>query len=405
MKILDRFFNRAPIRPATTKSGILSFLNLNSVDVGVVNSDTALKHTTVYACVDIITSTLASVALNVYQKDKNSNRILASNHSLYEILKHSPNEYLTRFDYIRIVYQDILLRGNHYSQIVKNGRGEIIGLYPLIADNMQVKLKKNGAIVYEYQTADNKYALNQDEIFHLKGLPDTTGLKGLNPIEYNRKAIELSMTTEQFGINFFKNGANGSGILTHPQVLSDEAYDRLRKSFEDKYQGLANSGKPLILEEGMKYERLSLSNEDSQFLDTRRFQKTEIAALFKVPPYMLGDMSKATFNNMEQMMTNFVMTCLMPNAVNFELAARKYLFRNKDFYVKFNLNSLMRGDFKTRTDGYRTLINIGAITPNEVRELEEFNSKGPEADELYMQMNMTTLKKINEGDGNATNQN
>jgi HK97 family phage portal protein len=168
---------------------------------------------------------------------------------------------------------------------------------------------------------------------------------------------------------------------------------------------LANSGKPLILEEGMKYERLSLSNEDSQFLDTRRFQKSEIAALFKVPPYMLGDMSKATFNNMEQMMTNFVMTCLMPHAVNFELAARKYLFRNKAFYVKFNLNSLMRGDFKTRTDGYRTLINIGAITPNEVRELEEFNSKGSEADELYMQMNMTTLKKINEGDGNATNKN
>ena len=400
MSFLDRFYNKAPIYPIqTSNSG--GFLN-SATDIGNITSESALKHTTVYSCVQAITDALASVTLNIYKKSKNKKSV-ANEHNLYKLLKYKPTPYLTRFDYIRMVFQDILLRGNHYSQIVRNNRGEIIGLYPLVADNMDIKLRQNGKRVFIYKTANKEYALLEDEILHLKGLPDNTGLKGLNPIEYNRKSIELSMTTEQFGINFFKNGANGSGVLSHPKALSDEAFERLRKEFESAYKGLMNSGKPLILEDGMKYERLSLSNEDSQFLDTRRFQKAEIAALFKVPLYMLGDMSKSTFNNMEQMSINFVQNTLLPHAVNFELAAYSYLLNEQeqnDYYIKFNLNSLMRGDFKTRTEGYRTMVNMGAMTPNEVRELEELDPKNSEADELYMQMNMTTLKRINENENN-----
>ena len=403
MGFLNRFFNRAPIPPKTSTSSF-SLFKITS-DARVTDADSALRHTNVYACVQAITDALASVTLNLYKRDGKTKQ-LATTHPLYRLLKYQPNPYLTRFDFIRMVFQDILLRGNHYSQIVRNGKGEVIGLYPLRADNMDVRLRQNGSVVYIYKTANKEYALLSSEVLHLKGLPDVTGLKGLNPIEYNRKAIELSKITEQFGINFFRNGANGSGILTHPKVLSDKAFERLRKEFENAYAGLANSGKPLILEEGMKYERLSLSNEDSQFLDTRRFQKAEIAALFKVPLYMLGDMSKTTFNNMEQMSINFVQNTLLPHAVNFELAAYSKLLNEEEkqnYYIKFNLNSLMRGDFKTRTEGYRTLINIGAISPNEVRELEEFDPKGPEADELFMQMNMTTLKNIAKGDNENRN--
>ncbi len=399
MSFLNRFYNKTPIYPTNTNNGITF---LNDVDVGVVTSESALRHTTVYSCVQAITDALASVTLNIYKKSNNKKSV-ASEHNLYKLLKYKPTPYLTRFDYIRMVFQDILLKGNHYTQIVRNNMGEIIGLYPLIADNMDIKLRQNGKRVFIYKTANKEYALLDNEVLHLKGLPDNTGLKGLNPIEYNRKSIELSMTTEQFGINFFKNGANGSGVLSHPKALSDEAFERLRKEFEKAYQGLTNSGKPLILEDGMKYERLSLSNEDSQFLDTRRFQKSEIAALFKVPLYMLGDMSKTTFNNMEQMSINFVQNTLLPHAVNFELAAYSYLLNEKEqdnYYIKFNLNSLMRGDFKTRTEGYKTMVNMGAMTPNEVRELEELDPKSSEADELYMQMNMTTLKRINENENN-----
>ncbi len=403
MSFFRNIFGRAPILPNTTIStgGLFSFLFKSDGSVGSVNSDSALRHTAVYSCVQAITDSLAVVSLNLYER-KDGGKTKATQHPLYRILKFSPNEMHTRFDYIRMVYQDILLRGNHYSQIVRNGKNEIIGLYPLHPDNMQVKIRQNGKIVYIYKKGDKQYALLQNEIFHLKGLPnpDDRGLTGVNPIEYNRKSIKLSMVTEQFGINFFENGANGTGVLTHPGTLSDEAFERLRKSFKEKYQGVKNSGKPLILEENMKYERLSLSNEDSQFLDTRRFQKAEIAALFKVPLYMLGDMSKSTFNNMEQMSINFVQNTLLPHAVNFELAVYKYLLNEDEkdkYYAKFNLNTLMRGDFETRTNGYRTLVNIGALTPNEVRKLEDFDLKGNEADELYMQMNMTTLKRITNG--------
>ena len=405
MGFLKNFLNLSkPIPPQQTRPFSIFRVDGNA---SVTDADSAMRHTTVFACVQAIADTLGSVTLNIYRK-QNSIRQIASKHPLYKLLKYKPNPNLTRIDFIRMVVQDLLLRGNHYSQIVRNNRGEVIGLYPLLADNMEVKARTSGEAVYIYKTEKKEYLLKNNEVLHIKGLPDPSGLKGLNPIEYNRKAIELSKTTEQFGLNFFKNGANGSGILQHPGVLSDAAYERLKKEFEKAYTGLANSGKPIILEEGLKYERLSLSNEDSQFLDTRRYQKADIAALFKVPLYMLGDMSKTTFNNMEQMSINFVQNTLLPHAVNIELVAYNKLLseteQQEGYYIKFNLNSLMRGDFKTRTEGYRTMVNIGSITPNEVRELEDFNPAGAEADELYMQMNMTTLKKIAK-DENGKNKN
>jgi HK97 family phage portal protein len=209
----------------------------------------------------------------------------------------------------------------------------------------------------------------------------------------------LSTTTEQFGINFFKNGANAGGILSHPQTLSDEAYERLRKSFEEKYQGMANSNKPMILEEGLDFKRLTISNSDSQFLDTRGYQKAEIAALFKVPLYMLGDMSKTTFNNMEQLSTNFVVNTLVPWATRFEQGVNiSILDSENDLYCKFNLNSIMRGDFKTRTEGYKAMIDMGAMTPDEVRAKEELDVRGGAADRLYMQLNMAPLENLDKAE-------
>ena len=271
MGLLDKFLAKAPIvEPPQQQATIFQTVR---ADIGVVDSDTAMRHTTVFACVQAIADSLASVTLNLYRRNEKSKE-LAKRHPLYNILKYQPNPNITSFEWRQMLFADLLLRGNHYSQIVRNGYGDIIGLYPLISDNMQVALRTNGKKAYLYRTAADgeEVVLKTDEVLHIKGLPDKSGLVGLNQIEYNRKAIELSKTTEQFGINFFKNGANGSGILEHPRTLSDEAYERLRKSFSEKYQGLANSGKPIILEEGMKYTRLSLSNEDSQFLDTRRFQ-------------------------------------------------------------------------------------------------------------------------------------
>ena len=397
MALLDRFLNRSPIvEEPQPKPTIFQAVR---ADVGVVDSDTAFAHAPVFTAVLILSDTMASVGAKLYRKTS-TGRERAVDHPLYTLLTIGPNEYMSAYEYYQIVYIDLHLRGNHYAQIIRNGAGDVVGLYPLLAQNMEVALKGRKKVYVYRPTKGAQVALRQDEVFHLIYIPDRSGLVGVNVFENYRRAVELSMTVEQYGKNFFANGANGSGILKHPRQLSDEAYERLRKSFEEKYQGLSNSGKPIILEEGMDYTRLSLSNEDSQFLETRRFQKSEIAAMFRVPPYMLGDMSKSTFNNMEEMSRTFVKYTLDPLARRFESALRMQLLKQSEqssYYAKFNLNSLMRGDPKTRAEYYRTLLNIGAITPNEVRALEELDPKGSEADELYMQINMGTLKRIADG--------
>ena len=393
MALIDRFFNRAPIVEAPQKPSLFQAIR---GDVGVVDSDTAFTHAPVFTAVLILSDTMASVGAKLYRKTS-AGRERATNHPLYKLLTVGPNEYMSAYEYYQIVYIDLHLRGNHYAQIIRNGAGDVVGLYPLLAQNMEVALKGRKKVYICKSTKGSQVALNQDEVFHVIYIPDRSGLVGVNVFENYKRAVELSMTVEQYGKNFFENGANGSGILKHPKHLSDEAYERLRKSFKEKYQGLINSGKPIILEEGMEYTRLSLSNEDSQFLETRRFQKSEIAAMFRIPPHMLGDMSKSTFNNMEEMSRSFVKYTLDPLARRFESALRMQLLKESErdtYYAKFNLNSLMRGDPKTRAEYYRTLLNIGAITPNEIRALEELDPKGSEADELYMQTNMGTLKGI-----------
>jgi len=398
MKLFRNFFKKTDsLYPIPT-----SQVSINSItaDPGTVNSMSALQHTVVYACNQAIADALSSVTLSLYRRKKNG-KTEATDSPLYKLLKTAPNPWMTSFEWRQMIVTDLNLRGRHFTQIIRNNRGKVVGLYPLIADNMQVALNEEKELRYLYTIDGEEVGLYPDEILHIKGLPDATGLDGINPIEYNRTTIELSKTTEQFGLNFFKNGANASGILEHPMQLSDEAFRRLRDSFAERHQGLANSGKPLILEEGMKYTKLSITNSDSQFLETRKFQKSEIAGLFKVPLYMLGDMDKTTFNNMEQMATNFVVNTLMPFAVKIEQAIQRQLLGlDSDLFVKFNLNSLMRGDYKTRTEGYKTMLNIGAITPNEIRALEGFDPMGEEGDKHYMQLNMSTLEKIGEPDAN-----
>ena len=398
MSILSRIGARSPIVPQTAGYG---WINLITASTDTVSPDNAMQHTTVYACVQAIADAIASVSLSIYTR-KEKGKVKAGGHPLYRLLKYAPNPYISSFDWRQMVIIDVLLRGNHYSQIVRDGLGNIVGLYPLVSQSVIPRMRKSGKLVFEYASNGGNYVLRQDEVLHIKGLPDQSGIIGLSPIEYNRKAIQLSLTTEQFGINFFENGANGSGVLEHPQTLSDEAYERLRKSFAEKYQGIKNSGKPIILEEGLKYTRLSMSNEDSQFLSTRKYQRAEIASIFKVPLYMIGDMEKSTFNNMEQMGINFVTNTLMAWAVRIEQSIKNQLLGiDTPYFARFNLNTLMRGDFKTRMEGYNIMLNMGAISPNEIREKEGFNPIGPSGDEYYMQLNMATLDTIKQGGKNA----
>ncbi len=405
MSFLDQFTARAPMtQPSTLGSfGFGSFFGGSS---NTISPQTAMQLTTVFSCNRVIAETISSISLDVYEKIEGG-KAKATGFSLYNILKYKPNPNMTSVMWREMIVQDLNLKGNHYSQIIRNGHGAITALYPLICDNMEVSLSKNSKLIYSYSTGTKKINLTSREILHVRGLPSENGITGLSPIEYNRRAIQLGDTTQEFGINFFDRGANGSGAFSTPGELSTPAYDRLKTDLNSNYAGMQNSGKPMLLEAGLKFERITIPNNDAQFLETRKYQKEEIASIFRVPMHMINSLENATFSNIEHQSLEFVKFTMMPWAKRLEQAFTMLLLteREQDKYtIKFNFETLLRGDFDARTSGYATLIQNGVMTINEVRALEDMNTIGKAGDENYIQLNMTTLENLNKGETNDDNQ-
>jgi HK97 family phage portal protein len=248
---------------------------------------------------------------------------------------------------------------------------------------------------------DKKVSLPEGEILHIPGLPSDDGLVGLSPIEYNKRALQLGATTQQFGLNFFEKGANSSGAFATQGELSDESYNRLKKDLNENYAGMQNSGKPLLLEGGLKFERISIPNNDAQFLETRKYQKEEIASIFRVPMHMINSLENATFSNIEHQSLEFVQFTILPWVKRIEQAMNTQLLsqeERKKYVIKFNIDTLLRGDFKTRTEGYEKLLRSSVVTVNEVRALENMNPVDG-GDIRYIQSNnMTPVTDLGEND-------
>ena len=225
---------------------------------------------------------------------------------------------------------------------------------------------------YQVTLPDGSFqSLSPGELFHIRGLT-LNGWLGISPIAYARESIGLSLATEKFGSQLFRNGAKMGGVLEHPNKIGQEAYSRLKDSFDNAYNG-ENSHKTAILEEGMKFTKISMTADDSQFLETRKYQRSEIASIFRVPPHMIGDLERATFSNIEQMSLEFVTFTLMPWLVRFEKAIKRDLLtpkERKEYHVKFNVASLLRGDATARSDYYHNGILDGWMTRNEARHAE-----------------------------------
>lgn len=358
---------------------------------------TAMQLTTVFACNRVIAETISSISLDVFEL-VDGGKEKATNHSLYTILKYNPNPNMTSVMWREMIVQDLNTRGNHYSQIIRNKNKDVVSIFPLKTDNMSVKQLDSGKIEYTYDTGKGKINVPASEVLHVVGLPSENGITGLSPIQYNRAALELGATTQQFGMNFFEKGANASGAFYTPGELSDEAYKRLKNDLGSNYIGLLHSGKPLLLEGGLKFERISIPNNDAQFLETRKYQKEEIASIFRVPMHMINSLENATFSNIEHQSLEFVQFTILPWVKRMEQAFNLRLLSHAErqrYTIKFNVDTLLRGDFKTRTDGYQTLIQNGVMSINEVRALENMN-KVDGGDKRFMQLNMTTIEKIGE---------
>lgn len=381
-----------------------------------VNEFTAMQTTAVYACVRILAETLAALPLQMYRFTP-TGKERVYDHPLYHLLHDEPNPEMTSFIFRETLMSHLLIWGNAYAQIIRDGLGRVVCLYPLRPDKMQVARDAGGTIFYIYtKTSDEnpnvkpygQVPLKKEEVLHIPGL-GFDGLVGYSPIAMARNAVGMTMACEEYGASFFANGASPSGVLEHPGVLKDPA--KVRDSWNAVYQGSANAHKVAVLEEGMKYQQIGIPPEEAQFLETRKFQLNEIARLYRIPPHMIGDLEKSSFNNIEQQSMEFVKYTLDPWVIRWEQAMQKALFlpeEKKQYFLKFNVNGLMRGDYESRMTGYSIGRQNGWLSANDIREMEDMNPvPDEEGGNLYLvNGSMTKLKDAGafaqKGDTNET---
>ena len=267
----------------------------------------------------------------------------------------------------------LLLWGNTYAQIIRDGRGTVMALYPLMPDKMGVDRNDRGEIYYIYNKEGQSYPLRNDEVLHIPGL-GFDGLIGYSPIAMAKNAIGMAIATEEYGAKFFSNGANPGGVLEHPGVVKDP--QRVRDSWNSVYQGSTNAHRVAVLEEGMKFQSIGIPPEQAQFLETRKFQINEIARIFRIPPHMIGDLEKSSFSNIEQQSLEFVKYTLDPWVVRWEQSIKRMLLsesEKKKYFVKFNVDGLLRGDYQSRMTGYSIARQNGWMSANDIRVLEDMN--------------------------------
>ncbi len=347
-----------------------------------VNEHTAMQITAVYSCVRILAETVACLPLHVYKYNDSGGKEKYLQHPLYKLLHDEPNPEMTSFSFRETLMTHLLLWGNAYAQIIRNARGEIIALYPLMPNKMTVDRDKNGRLFYLYQRntedaptlgKDNMVYLDPSDVLHIPGL-GFDGLVGYSPIAMAKNAVGLSMATEEYGAKFFANGATPGGVLEHPGTIKDP--QKIKESWNMAYQGSANSHRVAVLEEGMKYQQIGVPPEQAQFLETRKFQINEIARIFRIPPHMLADLEKSSFSNIEQQSLEFVKYTLDPWVVRWEQTMCRSLLRESEkptVFIKFNVDGLLRGDYASRMNGYATARQNGWMSTNDIRELENLD--------------------------------
>ena len=372
----------------------------------VVNERSSMQIATVYACVRLLAESVAGLPLHLYQytDEAEQNKKKAKEHPLYKILYRQPNDEMSSFTFRETMMTHLLLWGNAYAQIIRDGRNNVLGLYPLQPDQMEVDRDKQGRIIYIYHAysddvpkLQNKdYIFRSDEIFHVPGL-GFNGLIGFSPIAMMKNALGSAIAVEKYGSAFFKNGAQPAGVLEHPGTLKNP--ERIRENWSDVYGGPQNAHKVAVLEEGMQYKAISLPPEDSQFLSTRQFGVNEICRIFRVPPHMVQDLTHATFSNIEHQSIDYVVYTLTPWLSRFEQAITKDLLLPSEqdtIFPRFNVDGLLRGDYASRSSGYASGISNGYLSPNDVRRLENMDlipaEKGGES--YYMNGGYVKLEDV-----------
>lgn len=359
-----------------------SFLFGRTTSGRPVNERTAMQTTAVYACVRILAEAVASLPLHVYEYQDDGGKKLVHDHPLYYLLHDEPNPEMTSFVFRETLMSHLLIWGNAYAQIIRDGAGRVLGLYPLLPDKMEVQRDDKGNIYYVYSRNSDEnptfkeygnIKLKAEDVLHIPGL-GFDGLIGYSPIAMVKNAVGMTLACEEYGASFFANGANPGGVLEHPGVLKDPS--KVRESWNSVYRGVSNAHKIAVLEEGMKYQQIGIPPEEAQFLETRKFQINEIARLYRIPPHMVGDLDKSSFSNIEQQSLEFVKYTLDPWVIRWEQSLQRSLLlpgEKGKYFIKLNVDGLLRGDYQSRMNGYAVGRQNGWFSANDIREMENMN--------------------------------
>lgn len=399
MAVLDFLFGGQSLSPVNESSmWVRLFGSSESRSGQTITAETAMRVTAVFACVRVLAEGVAMLPLHTYERLPNGKR-LAPAHPL-SLLMRKPNKWQTRFEWIEMMQGHVALRGNAYSEILAGSIGAASELVPLHPDRMRVEMRDNGELLYLYRDLNGyERRLSQQQVFHLRGL-SSDGITGINPIQAAREAIGVALAAEGHEASTMRNGGKLGVVLETDQVMKADAAKMLLENWEARHGGADNGGRTALLTNGLKAHEIGMSNDDAQFIELRQFQIAEIARIFRVPLHMIGDLTRSTNNNIEHQSLEFLIYTLSPWLVRWEQAIQRDLILEAEeddsnkFYCKFNVDAIARGDMAARSSFYREMVNAGIYTINEIRELEDMNPTGDNADEQLVQGAMTTLDRI-----------
>jgi len=393
-RLRQTFERREKIPDWLTQSRSIS--GFSTYTGATIRPETAEAMTAVFACVRVLAETVASIPLILYERLPDGGKRRAIEHPLYTILHDMPNDEMTSYEWrASPLMRSLLLWGNAYSEIEYDRTGQVIGLHPLLPSQMEVlRLPDTGELAYQYhQGSGGTVVLPSSKVFHTRGIGQT-GVLGISPIMAARQAIGLSLSLEEYAARLFANDARPSVVLSHPKTLTEDAARRLRSSWIESFGGTENSHGVAVAEEGMTVNTIGIPPEDSQFLQSRKFQKEEIASIYRVPLHMIGDLERATFSNIEQQSLEFVIYTLRPYLVNIEQAISRSLLLKRErgrYFAEFLVDGLLRGDVQSRFTAYSVGRQWGWLSPNDVRRLENMDPI-PGGDSYLVPLNMVDAK-------------
>lgn len=402
--LLTRLFERRALEE-TNAQGLMGFLNglgaLWQSATGVtVTPESSLQSSAVYACTRLLADVVASLPLISYQRQSDGGKSRASNWALSPVLHDMPNPEMSSMDFWSTAVGHMCLWGNAYAEIDTNQAGDVSAVWPLRPDRTMPRRNRNTKLIeYVIQLPSETVVLPAERVMHIRAF-GTSGLMGLSPIQLAKESIGLAMATEEFGARYFGNGATPGVVLKHPGVMSQDAYDRLKESWRTQHEGLTNAQRTAILEEGVTIEKIGIPPNDSQFLETRKFQIIDIARMFHIPPHMIGDLEHgASYASIEQMSLDFVIYTLRPWLVRLEKGIFRSLLtptERKQYFVEFLVDGLLRGDLASRYAAYAVGRQWGWLSVNDIRSRENMNPiEG--GDQFMVPLNMSNAS----GGGNG----